>query len=697
MEQETVREAVQRKAVRPEGKVSGISFCGYRSQYDGKGKIALGNTETVESGTEDSQKAVAQVKHTDYLPAYMILSALDQKRVENHTWIKRKYPQEVQKGNIQDVSIKEAGNDRIAHTGIRKPGILGTAEPAGTGQEKEFRQQTLIAKKRKEFLTAGEQKKCDTRKEFDLAWHHEACQHGAGKKPDIVREEMLRFCNIGEKRTAIPGIRTMEQHTQGILEQEDIRREPLVCHVKERAEWEDTKAGKKEKKPGRNAAKADSGKDTRADQTGNDYPEKRKTDRIKQKMLRDYIIKELIHEEGTIDPDSHFHLIASMVKHNILKLTAAGGKLLLKLVKCMLAAVFPYLLAAAAVLVPFVFLLMFLLNPVSYFSGIYDTREEVKEHPLYVKNVLQEMYEDFYGRISTFTDSDGNNQIHYETGKYSVFNEIMSVYLAQIVNEEDYGKTEEEDGNYPPYLLIDTVEERNLLQKVFEEFNDTKTEDIEVTVKGEDGKDREVSAKKMTVYCITVEKWKEAYLSGLTEDAQKMLDTLLATSESAGDSYEPGTGNSIPITGMVIPEGVDEKLVYLAGFLKAEAGNQPYQGKVAVAYVILNRAGGASGNIKGVLTAPYQFSCYIPYHTVEKYLLEYASMTDAQRAQDACWKAAEAAYYGMADNPVGSMKYYCNPKACSVGAEEQWRKINARNTKDEIIVIGDHVFCSNCW
>ena len=44
-----------------------------------------------------------------------------------------------------------------------------------------------------------------------------------------------------------------------------------------------------------------------------------------------------------------------------------------------------------------------------------------------------------------------------------------------------------------------------------------------------------------------------------------------------------------------------------------------------------------------------------------------------------------------------SMKYYCNPKYCSVGEVRQWEKIRARNSDEQIKIIGDHVFCQNCW
>ena len=177
------------------------------------------------------------------------------------------------------------------------------------------------------------------------------------------------------------------------------------------------------------------------------------------------------------------------------------------------------------------------------------------------------------------------------------------------------------------------------------------------------------------------------------------MEALLKQAELFGGEEDGAFtgGASVPIKDLSVPEGVDEKLLYLAGFLKAEAGNQEYIGKVAVGYVILNRSGGASGDIIGALTAPYQFSCYIPFHTVEQYLFEYTKMSEEERERDACWQAAEDVYYGREQNPIGDRKYYCNPIYCSVGEEEQWRRIREKNTEDEIMVIGDHVFCKNCW
>ncbi len=72
-------------------------------------------------------------------------------------------------------------------------------------------------------------------------------------------------------------------------------------------------------------------------------------------------------------------------------------------------------------------------------------------------------------------------------------------------------------------------------------------------------------------------------------------------------------------------------------------------------------------------------------------------MTQEQREADSCYRAAAAAYYGTSANPIGGMKYYCNPKYCSAGETGQWAKIRARNSDDEIVIIGDHVFCKNGW
>lgn len=567
-----------------------------------------------------------------------------------------------------------------------------------------------------------------------VAWKYSAYGNRERKvfSAGSEKEEIMRRCGIKKNRETSTGVKTREQKAEHVLSEDDVWELPQMAALEDFPQIAETDRrtergggvdgshtglgesvdgtgrtcpnvgtgrhqstvsrykpdgvnGGEQKKP-----EADKGKKPQTDKR-NDY--------VKKAMLRNYIIKELVHEEGKTDFNSHWKLIGRMMKYDVGKaFSYIGGKVWRVMKKVILGALLLFILLIL-ILLPFIFLAALFLSPTAFFMGLYDGDDALKENPQNLRSVVQEMYTDFYGGISTFSDKDANNQVEYASGRYSDAEEVIAVYLAQMCTSGGY-EGMAGDGNYPAYLLIDTAEESSLLEKVFREFNHTVKEEVEVKVTGEDGEERVVNAEKMTVYCLSIEQWKQEHLAELPNEASEMLEALLKQKNiSTGSEGEGnfGADKAIAITDLVIPEGVDENLVYIAGFLKAEAGNQPYQGKVAVGYVILNRAGGASGNIKGVLTAPYQFSCYIPYHTVEKYLQEYTQMTDAQRQADSCWQAAAAVYYGTAPNPIGSMKYYCNPKYCSAGETTQWSRIRAKNTEDEIIIIGDHVFCQNCW
>lgn len=537
----------------------------------------------------------------------------------------------------------------------------------------------------------------------------------------IEREEMIRRCGICEKRAGVSGVKAESQKMEYILsnEQWDAVVEKAVCSIEERQRWQEGKglqhtgneSGKEERLKrqegeGQRQTKDESGREQRTDGVGKrnknrgskEEHEKKSPDRIKRELIRSFLIKEMLHEEGRSDSDSHFKLLEQLLKYDAGKAAGVIGRLLWKIIRKILLGILIFILGVCVSFIPFIFFLFFVISTYSYFMGFYDEDSEIQGQPQYIKNVVQEMYLDFYGELDAFRDQDGNNQLDYAYRTYSYTQEIIAVYLAETCSSGDFKEMGAQD-NYPAYLMIDTAKERAQLFAVFEEFNYYTKQGIELTVTGEDGQDYQVPAEKMTIYCLSAAQWKAAHLPELSEPEAKLLENLLKQAGTAteGEGEYPFDGNAVPITDIVIPAGVDENLVYLAGFIKAEAGNQSSQGKVAVGYVILNRAGGASGNIKGVLTAPYQFSCYIPYHTVEKYLQGYAQMTDAQRSQDACWKAAEAVYYGTAENPIGDMRYYCNPKACSVGEAAQWRRIRANNSEDGIRIIGDHVFCRNCW
>lgn len=545
---------------------------------------------------------------------------------------------------------------------------------------------------------------------------------------EIDREAMIKWCGIREQ-SRFSGIKNRDQKMSRIVA-EDVREEaPKICSQEEREEWEErwyesekqkkglsevdelhswyeegnifsgsgrrvtATGGKQKKEHERKSENTEAGKE----EYGKREEKIAGSNHVRQKLLRNYMINEMIHEPGKTDPNSHFELIGALIKNELMKPLYYVGIVLRKALLKLLGTIVALIIPLIPIILVVILLIYFITSPIAFFMGLFDDDDELAENPQNITNVVQEMYVEFYGGVDSFRNRDANNEVQYIYGNASNSREVMAVYLAKICLASDY-RDMSMDGGYPAYLLVDTQREKEQLRAVFEQFNYTETEGITVSGTNEEGEEWEAEAEKMSVYCLSINQWKEENLSDLTDKEKNLLETLLeqVVDENAESGFI-GNGTSIPISDLVIPDGVDENLVYMAGFVKAEAGNQSYEGKVAVAYVILNRAGGASGNIKGVLTAPYQFSCYIPYHTVERYLQEYASMTDAQRSQDSCWQAAAAAYNGTADNPIGSMRYYCNPVYCSAGETEQWRRIRARNSAEEIIQIGDHVFCQNCW
>lgn len=505
----------------------------------------------------------------------------------------------------------------------------------------------------------------------------------------VSREEIIRKCGIRESGNT-SGVKTREQDAKKLLSEDSGEKieEPRVCSVEER---EAIKKKKQEKENGRSGSekKGNGGKQRRS---------KEKTENMKWALITGHMTRTLMHENGKEDANSHWKLVSSLTKYDVGRVLRTITKPIRKLFKKLLLGLALVLLLFILALMPAVMLMYILFSPSMYFTSFYDKIDGIPENSSYIKNVLQEMYTEFSGDIEDFKGENDDNQVEYEYEKYSKADEVTAVYLAKICSERDYDTLMDVSGTngYPPYLLIDTQKEKDALKKIFKQFNDTQKEDIDVEKEDAKGKKYKVSAQKLTVYCLSMDDWKEKYESALSEKERKMLDKLLENMDG-GVAGSIINGGSTSLDDIVVPEGVDEKLLYLAGFLKAEAGNQSEKGKLAVAYVILNRSGGAGGDIKGTLTAPYQFSCYIPYHTVEQYLSEYTKMTNEQRERDACWKAAKAAYTGTAENPIGDRKYYCNPKYCSGGEEAQWKKINAKNKADDIIVIGDHVFCRYCW
>lgn len=96
---------------------------------------------------------------------------------------------------------------------------------------------------------------------------------------------------------------------------------------------------------------------------------------------------------------------------------------------------------------------------------------------------------------------------------------------------------------------------------------------------------------------------------------------------------------------------VDDRTL-LAAIIQCEAGGEPYEGKVAVGAVILNRvrSGRYPNSISGVI---YQRGQFGPARTGKL-----ARVLSAGRISSACYQAADAALAGS--NPIGSAMHFGN-------------------------------------
>ena len=109
-----------------------------------------------------------------------------------------------------------------------------------------------------------------------------------------------------------------------------------------------------------------------------------------------------------------------------------------------------------------------------------------------------------------------------------------------------------------------------------------------------------------------------------------------------------------------------EEVRMMAAMIQCEAGNQPYEGQVAVGAVIMNRvkAPNYPNTIVEVLYQPYQFG------PSDSQL--FADLLTYDTIKDSCREAARQAFMGV-DNVAGALHF---------------RRAGSR----EGIVIGDHVF-----
>lgn len=159
--------------------------------------------------------------------------------------------------------------------------------------------------------------------------------------------------------------------------------------------------------------------------------------------------------------------------------------------------------------------------------------------------------------------------------------------------------------------------------------------------------------------------WKggTGYVSARYADVDGSLDTTTAPLMAVSEDVAPQAESVAAYAGSA------SELEMLATIIYCEAGNQPWEGKVAVGNVVLNRiaSGSFPNDMDSVLRAPSQFT---PVGSGK-----YDRMLNSGRVPQSCYDAAQAAMDG--ESYVGGCLYFKNPKIA--GAHDG-------------TTIGEHVF-----
>ncbi len=383
-----------------------------------------------------------------------------------------------------------------------------------------------------------------------------------------------------------------------------------------------------------------------------------------------------------------------------------AGKQILNILAYAFSGVMSALFPLILLLLPFLLIFLFLMSlfttsvstPELYFNGGF-TDGELKAQGDFIDNALKGHYDALDTQIKNFKAADAKNTVVYANGFRYNKNSVLAVYFSILCTRDDYdGLYQKKNEPYPPYLFADTEKEKSLLKEIFSQMNYVKETQVSyLVVTGIDpGTNTPITEtrtyKRLTVYNLTISQWLSEHPSGLSKKAKGMLE-LLKKYENMAYS---GGGGYTPLGDIAMPAGADANLVYMAATLKAEAVGEPEEGQIAVGYVIFNRAGGNIGGVLGACLAPGQFSCWGD-GSAQRYLAEYSGMSLEQMNTDQCYRVCVAVTSGQTGNPIGTKKYYCNPKTCTAGYEAQMAKIRAHNSPDEIQVIGQHVFCENYW
>ena len=143
--------------------------------------------------------------------------------------------------------------------------------------------------------------------------------------------------------------------------------------------------------------------------------------------------------------------------------------------------------------------------------------------------------------------------------------------------------------------------------------------------------------------------------------------------------------------------GAWDTLTLLAATVFLEAEGEPDEGKVAVGWVIRNRADQWKQEIRQVIVAPHQFSCWNA---------DYAPVAATRLAASSgmpvvgCWRAAAAVLWRLVADPVDGATHYLNVEATKAARRAHDLPAWAADPTDAthidtarvVAVIGRHTF-----
>lgn len=120
----------------------------------------------------------------------------------------------------------------------------------------------------------------------------------------------------------------------------------------------------------------------------------------------------------------------------------------------------------------------------------------------------------------------------------------------------------------------------------------------------------------------------------------------------------------------------EEKIALIALVTAREAGSEPYEGKLGVAYTIMNRAKKWKKSISQVIHQPWQYPCL-------------TKACKAVRISQECRKAARAAFYRKEVDPTRGSTHFLQVETVLEGIGSLPRWYLEENVK---AVIGNHTF-----